>query len=145
MRHSIIAYIDGTVNKFKGSIDIDDNQIKDATIEFTLDVNNTDNKLELIDTHMKLNDLFDIHNYPSALNQPLFKRVNSDINFLKGHLTIKNITKIIELDAAFLGINNYDGVNKAAFEVVGHINRKDFGLTYNTFCPNRRSCSRTAY
>jgi polyisoprenoid-binding protein YceI len=47
MRHSIIAYIDGTVNKFKGSIDIDDNQIKDATIEFTLDVNNTDNKLEL--------------------------------------------------------------------------------------------------
>jgi polyisoprenoid-binding protein YceI len=32
-----------------------------------------------------------------------------------------------------LGINNYDGVNKAAFEVVGHINRKDFGLTYNTF------------
>jgi polyisoprenoid-binding protein YceI len=55
---------DGTVNKFKGSIDIDDNQIKDATIEFTLDVN-TDNKLELIDTHMKLNDLFDIHNYPS--------------------------------------------------------------------------------
>jgi polyisoprenoid-binding protein YceI len=34
---------------------------------------------------------------------------------------------------AFLGINNYDGVNKAAFEVVGHINRKDFGLTYNTF------------
>jgi polyisoprenoid-binding protein YceI len=65
MRHSIIAYIDGTVNKFKGSIDIDDNQIKDATIEFTLDVNNTDNKLELIDTHMKLNDLFDIHNYPS--------------------------------------------------------------------------------
>jgi polyisoprenoid-binding protein YceI len=50
-------------------------------------------------------------------------------------LTIKNITKIIELDAAFLGINNYDGVNKAAFEVVGHINRKDFGLTYNT--PNR--------
>jgi polyisoprenoid-binding protein YceI len=76
-----------------------------------------------------------------ALNQPLSK-VNSDI-FLKGHLTIKNITKIIELDAAFLGINNYDGVNKAAFEVVGHINRKDFGLTYNT--PNRRSCSRTAY
>jgi polyisoprenoid-binding protein YceI len=50
MRHSIIAYIDGTVNKFKGSIDIDDNQIKDATIEFTLDVN-TDNKLELIDSH----------------------------------------------------------------------------------------------
>lgn len=134
MRHSIIAYIDGTVNKFKGSIDIDDNQIKDATIEFTLDVNNPANKLEHIDTNMKLNDLFDIHNYPIiSFKSTSFQKVNSDINFLKGHLTIKNITKIIELDAAFLGINNYDGVNKAAFEVVGHINRKDFGLTYNTF------------
>jgi polyisoprenoid-binding protein YceI len=55
----------------------------------TLDVNNTDNKLELID-HMKLNDLFDIHNYPSiSFKSTSFQKVNSDINFLKGHLTIK--------------------------------------------------------
>lgn len=134
MRHSIIAYIAGTVNKFAGSIDIDDNQIQDAVIEFTLDVNNTDNKLELIDTSTKLNDLFDINEYPLiSFKSTSFQKVNSDINFLKGYLTIKNITKIIELDAAFLGINNYDGINKAAFEVVGQINRKDFGLTYNTF------------
>ncbi len=89
---------------------------------------------ELIDNQMKLNDLFDIQNYPIiSFKSTSFQKVNSDINFLKGHLTIKNITKIIELDAAFLGINNYDGINKAAFEVVGLINRKDFGLTYNTF------------
>jgi polyisoprenoid-binding protein YceI len=134
MRHSIIAYIAGTVNKFKGSIDITDNQINDATIEFLLDVNNTDSKVELIDTSMKLNDLFDIQQYPIiSFKSTSFQKVNSDINFLKGNLTIKNITKVVELDAAFLGINNYDGVNKAAFEVVGQINRKDFGLTYNTF------------
>jgi polyisoprenoid-binding protein YceI len=36
-----------------------------------------------------------------------------------------------------LGINNYDGVNKAAFEVVGHINRKDFGLTIITHLPKQ--------
>ena len=134
MRHSIIAYIAGTVNKFKGSIDIADNQINDATIEFLLDVNTTDSKVELIDTSMKLNDLFDIQQYPIiSFKSTSFQKVNSDINFLKGNLTIKNITRVVELDAAFLGINNYDGVNKAAFEVVGKIDRKDFGLTYNTF------------
>lgn len=134
MRHSIIAYIAGTVNKFKGSIDIDDNQINDASIEFTLDVNNDSNKLELIDTSMRLNDIFDIQEYPIiSFKSTSFQKINSNINFLKGNLTIKNITKIIELDAAFLGIHNYDGVNKAAFEVVGQINRKDFDLTYNTF------------
>ena len=134
MRHSIIAYIAGTVNKFKGSIDIADNQINDATIEFSLDVNTTDNKVELIDTNMKLNDLFNIQQYPIiSFKSTSFQKVNSDISFLKGNLTIKNITRVVELDAAFLGINNYDGVNKAAFEVVGQINRKDFGLNYNTF------------
>jgi polyisoprenoid-binding protein YceI len=134
MRHSIIAYIAGTVNKFSGSIDIVDNQIKDAKIDFKLDVNNTNNKVELIDTSIRLNDLFDIHEYPIISFESIsFEKVNSDINFLKGYLTIKNITKVIELDAAFLGINNYDGVNKAAFEVVGQINRDDFGLSYNTF------------
>lgn len=134
MRHSIIAYIAGTVNKFSGSIDIDGNQIKDAKIDFNLDINNTENKVELIDASINLNDLFDINQYPIISFKSIsFEKVNSDINFLKGYLTIKNITKVIELDAAFLGINNYDGVNKAAFEVVGQINRKDFGLNYNTF------------
>jgi len=134
MRHSIIAYIAGTVNKFKGHITIADNNIEDAMVEFLLDVNNTNNKIELIDTNIKLNDLFDVREYPIiTFKSTSFQKVNSDINFLKGNLTIKNITKVIELDATFLGINTYDGVNKAAFEVVGQINRKDFGLTYNTF------------
>jgi polyisoprenoid-binding protein YceI len=134
MRHSIIAYIAGTVNKFKGSINIVNNQIEDASIEFTLDVTNTHKKIERIESNMRLIELFDIHEYPTiSFKSTSFQKVNSDINFLKGSLTIKNITKIIELDAAFLGINNYEGVNKATFEVVGHINRKDFGLTYNTF------------
>ena len=134
MRHSIIAYMAGAVHQFQGSIDITDNQIKDASIEFTLDVKKTDHKVELSDTNIILNDLFDIHEYPIiSFKSTSFQKVNSDINFLKGNLTIKNITRVIELDAAFLGFNNYDGVNKAAFEVIAQINRKDFGLTYNTF------------
>jgi polyisoprenoid-binding protein YceI len=134
MRHSIIAYIAGTVNKFTGSIDITDNQINDATIEFLLDVNTTNNKVKMINSGMKLNRLYDIHNFPLiSFKSTSFEKVNSNINFLKGNLTIKNITRVVELDATFLGINNYDGVNKAAFEVVGQINRKDFGLTYDTF------------
>jgi polyisoprenoid-binding protein YceI len=55
--------------------------------------------------------------------------VNKHINFLKGNLTIKNITKVVELDTEFLGIKVYNGVQKALFEVTGEINQKDFDLT----------------
>ena len=49
----------------------------------------------------------------------------------KGYLTIKDVTKMVELDAEFIGINNYNGSKKAAFEIKGDINRNDFGLDKN--------------
>lgn len=134
MRHSIIAYLAGTINKFNGYIDIENNEIEDASIEFSLDVNNKDAKLEQIDTHLKMNDLFDVTEYPIiSFKSTSFEKVNKNINFLKGNLTIKNITKVVELDAEFIGINAYNGDQKAAFEITGKINRKDFGLTFNSF------------
>ena len=134
MRHSIIAYLEGTINKFNGHIDIENNEIEDASIEFSLDVKNKDAKLEQIDTHLKMNDLFDVNEYPIiSFKSTSFEKINKNINFLKGNLTIKNITKSVELDAEFIGINDYNGDQKAAFEVTGKINRNDFGLTFNSF------------
>lgn len=134
IRHSIIAYLAGTINKFKGHIDIQDNEIEDASIEFSLDVNNKDTKIEQIETHLRLNDFLDINEYPIiSFKSTSFQKVNKNINFLKGNLTIKNITKVVELDAEFIGINTYNGDQKAAFEITGDINRKDFGLTSNAY------------
>ena len=137
MRHSIIAYLAGTINKFDGHIDIANNEIEDASIQFSLDVKNKDNKLEQIDSHLKMTDLFDVNQYPIiSFKSTSFEKINKNINFLKGNLTIKNITKPVELDVEFIGINAYNGNQKAAFEVTGKINRKDFGLTYNSFNQN---------
>ncbi|OAB28633.1 Polyisoprenoid-binding protein YceI [Flavobacterium fryxellicola] len=137
MRHSIIAYLAGSINKFNGHIDIENNEIKDASIEFFLDVNTKDAKLEQIDSHLKMKDLFDVTAYPIiSFKSTSFEKVTKNINFLKGNLTIKNITKAVELDAEFIGINAYNGDKKAAFEITGKINRKDFDLTFNSFNQN---------
>ena len=134
MRHSILAYLAGTLNKFSGHIDIENNEIEDASIEFSLDVNKKNTKLEQTDTHLKMNDLFDVNEYPIIrFKSTSFEKVNKNINFLKGNLTLKNITKAIELEAEFIGINAYTGDQKAAFEITGKINRKDFGLNFNSF------------
>ena len=134
MRDSIIAYLDGSINTFGGYIDIENNEIEDASIEFFLDVNNKVAKLEQKDAHLKMNDLFDIHEYPMiSFKSTSFQKINKNINFLKGNLTIKNITKMVELDAEFIGINAYSGNKKAGFEITGKINRQDFGLNYNSF------------
>jgi polyisoprenoid-binding protein YceI len=51
---------------------------------------------------------------------------------LKGTLTIKGVSKEIELDVEFGGINKDPwGNEKAGFSVSGKISRKDWGLNWN--------------
>jgi polyisoprenoid-binding protein YceI len=134
IRHSIIAYLDGNINKFEGYVDIQNNEIEDASIAFYLDTNNKDAKLEQIDTHLKLTDFMDTNVYPFiSFKSTSFQKINKNINFIKGNLTIQNITKVVELDAELIGIKPHNGGKKAAFEITAAINRKDFGLTSNSF------------
>jgi polyisoprenoid-binding protein YceI len=131
-RHSIIAYLASSINKFNGSIVVLNNELVDASIEFILDVNKKEGKLEHIDSHLKLNDLFDAEQHPTvSFKSTSFEKINSDINFLKGQLTVNNITKTVELDAKITQIENQNGFSKVLFEIFGNINRHDFGLFSN--------------
>lgn len=132
-RHSVIAYLGGNTNSFSGYVVMDDDVIEDAAVEFSLDVNNNFNKIENIDSHTKLNDFFDVEQHPTIrFKSTSFQKINKNINFLKGDLTIKNVTKTLELDTEFIGINNYDGHQKASLEVTAKIKRSDFDLAYHT-------------
>lgn len=133
-RHSTIAFLDGSVNKFQGHVDIQNDELEDASIEFALDINHNDANMTPVDKVLNFNNLFDTSEYPEiSFKSTSFQKVNRNINFLKGDLTIKNITKSIELDTEFIGFNTNDGIKKAAFEVVGKISRSDFDLQFNGF------------
>ena len=137
MRHSIIAYLGGTTNKFDGYVDFKNNEIEDASVEFFLDINNRNDSFQQMDTHLQLNDLFNVNEHPIiSFKSTSFQRVSNNINFFKGDLTIKDVTKVVELDAEFIGVNSYDGKQKVAFEITGNIKRQDFGLDYNSFNHN---------
>ena len=83
---------------------------------------------------MRLKDFFNSNAYPIiSFKSTSFEKVAKNINFLKGNLTIHNITKHVELDAELIAINSYNGDKKAAFEITGQINRKDFGLAIHSF------------
>lgn len=75
-------------------------------------------------THLKSNDFFQSLVYPGIL----FKSNYFDGNTLKGNLTIRGITKEIELDVNLTGMEEEapDGQLKAGFEMTGVIDKKDF-------------------
>jgi polyisoprenoid-binding protein YceI len=130
MKDATITYLGGKTNYFNGFVSIDEDEIEDAAVEFYLDSNTF--------TSQKRDELSQIKNNMVLNKKPLirfkstsFQKIKNNINFLKGYLTIKDVTKMVELDAEFIGINNYNGVKKAAFEIKGNINRNDFGLDKN--------------
>jgi polyisoprenoid-binding protein YceI len=136
-RHSLIGYMPGNKTNFKGHVAIENNEVEDASIEFLLNVNNKHVNSIQKNKDPKFIDLFEEDEAPLIqFKSTSFQKINKNINFLKGFLTIKNITKVVELDTEFIGFNNYNGIQKASFEVTGNINRKDFGLNYNILSHN---------
>ena len=62
-----------------------------------------------------------------------FTKVDDDEYKLKGLLTIKDISKEVALDVEFGGTNKDPwGNEKAGFSLNGKINRKDWGLNWNS-------------
>ena len=61
-----------------------------------------------------------------------FTKVDDEDYKLLGNLTMKGVTKPVELDVEFGGsAKDAWGNTKYGFEVTGKINRKEFGLVYN--------------
>lgn len=132
-RHSLIGYMPGNKNNFKGHVAIQNNEVEDASIEFSLNANDKEINANPQNKDLQFIDLFDKNEAPVIkFKSTSFQKINKNLNFLKGFLTIKNVTKVVELDTEFIGFNNYNGIEKASFEITGNINRKEFGLNSHT-------------
>lgn len=131
MKNSTITYLGGETNHFNGFVSIDEDEIEDASVEFTLDSSTFPSQKKDVKNNTKKPMI--------RFKSTSFQKIKNNINFLKGYLTIKDVTKMVELDAEFIGINNYNGSKKAAFEIKGDINRNDFGLDKNFNYSNEQS------
>ena len=87
-----------------------------------MDTNNADR-----DTHLKSAEFFNAEAHPEITFES--DSLNSGIT---GNLTINGVTKPVQLDVDFGGINvDPWGQTKAGFSFEGKISRKDFGLNWN--------------
>jgi len=133
VKHLVISTVTGTFKNFEGSVESENEDFSDAKINFTIDTSSIDTNQEQRDGHLKSADFFDVANHPKiSFQSSSFKKVKGEIYKLTGKLTIKEVTKDIELDVEYGGSAvDFYGNHKAGFEVNGKINRKDYGLTWD--------------
>lgn len=133
VKHLMISTVTGSFKTFSGSATTLSDDFEDAEVEFSLDVNSITTNQEMRDNHLKNDDFFQADKYPTIdFKSTSFKKVNDVDYVLTGNLTMKGVTKEVEVNAEFGGeTKDMHGNVKAGFEITGIINRKDFGLTYN--------------
>lgn len=127
VRHMMISNVKGAFNNFSAEIEAEDDAFKNAKVSATvntdsIDTNNTDR-----DNHLKSADFFNAETNPTITFES--SALSDDIT---GNLTINGVTKPVELEVEFGGINvDPWGNTKAGFTFEGKIKRSDFGLNWN--------------
>ncbi len=133
VKHLVISTVTGTFKKFEGYAETSGDDFTDAEVDFSIDVNSIDTNQEQRDAHLKSADFFDAATYSQIVfKSTSFTKVSGEKYKLAGNLTIKAITKPVELDVEYGGsATDFYGNRKAGFEVVGKISRKEYNLTWN--------------
>lgn len=131
VKHLMIANVKGEFRKFSAEIAGED--FTKSPISVTIDAASIFTNEDQRDGHLRSADFFDVENYPTlTFRSTSLKQVDDDDYKLKGILTIKGVSKEVELDVEFGGLNKDPyGNQKAGFSLEGKINRKDFGLNWN--------------
>lgn len=135
VKHLMITNVRGTFKEFDASIYTTGEDFMTSEIDFWLNPASITTGDEKRDAHLKSADFFDVENFKEInFTGDSYENVDKDGSYeLYGNLTIKGIKKQIKLDVEFGGVMKDPwGNHKAAFTVNGKINRKDWGLNWNT-------------
>ncbi|NLT29523.1 MAG: YceI family protein [Propionibacterium sp.] len=131
LKHAMISTVRGSFGDFAGTINVTGPTTADVNVSIKADSITTNN--EQRDGHLKSADFFETETYPEmTFVSTGVKDIDDEEFVLVGDLTIRGVTKPVELEAEFVGTQvDPQGMLRAGFEAKTTINRKDFGLTWN--------------
>ena len=134
IRHLMVTNVSGSFNSFSATAETTGEDFSNATVEFSADTDSITTNSEQRDQHLKSADFFDTASFPKiTFKATQFKKIDEEEYELTGDLTMKDVTRPVKLKAEFGGVAKDPwGNTKAGFTVTGKINRKDFGLNWNT-------------
>jgi len=124
--------VKGTFKEFMGKYNFDKKNMTLSDLDVKVVLKSIDTGDKDRDDHLRTEPtFFDVPKFPemkfSTEAKKTFKLKAKKATSIKGNLTIKDVTKEVELFVTYLG--DKDGVPQ--FTATTNINRNDFGVSYN--------------
>lgn len=130
-RHLVVAKVRGRFGAVTGALTIADDKLA-STVNAQVEMGSVDTGDAGRDEHLRSADFFDVEKFPTMSFTSTGLRGDGAEYVLTGDLTIKGVTKSVELDLEFEGVSPDPwGGTRVGFSAEGEINRRDFGLEFD--------------
>jgi polyisoprenoid-binding protein YceI len=133
-RHAMVTKVRGGFNDFAGTFTVDAATPSASTAELTIEAASIDTRNADRDAHLKSNDFFAMDEHPQvAFRSTAVEQVSETDYRVTGDLTLRGVTKPVTIDLEYTGaaVDPW-GNTRVGFEGSTKVNRKDWGLNWNT-------------
>jgi polyisoprenoid-binding protein YceI len=131
VKHMGLATVKGFFSEFEGKLEV----AEDGTISASgaVDAASLSTRNAQRDEHLRSADFFDVENYPTlSFQSKAIEQLDEETYRITGELTIHGVTREVVFEGVTQGVDQDPwGNTRVGLEVVGQIERSDFGLSWN--------------
>ncbi|WP_338693085.1 YceI family protein [Streptomyces sp. Q6] len=133
VRHAMVTTVRGAFTDYDSTLYFDGERPSASHAEIAIRVGSVDTGVEQRDAHLIGTDFFDAGRYPQILFRSTSATYVGDESFrMTGDLTIRDVTRPVELQLDYLGsVVDPFGYERAGFDGTTTIDRTEWGLVYN--------------
>src|SRR5687767_2840374 len=131
VRH-LMSKVRGKFETFEGSVTTGDD-VTDSRVDVSVDLSSINTGTADRDNHLRSSDFFDVETHPTMTfaSTGIVEKAPGEL-VVQGDLTIKGVTKPLELAVEVLGEGGDPwGGTRVGVEATGLISRKEFGIDFN--------------
>ena len=133
VRHMVFAKVRGRFSTWRGTVQLDPDDLTRSKIEVEIDASSIDTGVEDRDKHLRSADFFDIERFDSLrFESSKIEELSTNRYRVVGKLTIRDVEREVVLDTEYGGhAKDPWGNRRVAFTASTRLDRRDFGLTWN--------------
>jgi polyisoprenoid-binding protein YceI len=133
-KHMMVTTVRGSIAIRDVELDFDPERPERSSVRATLDTPSIDTGQTMRDRHLRSADFLETEAFPTIeFASTAIEPRGGDRFTIRGDLTIRGVTRPVDLDAALGGVvaDWQGGGRRAAFSARTTIDREEFGLTWN--------------
>jgi polyisoprenoid-binding protein YceI len=135
VKHMMISNVKGQFTRVKGVLNLDETDVTNSRVEASIDAASINTRDEQRDAHLKSADFFDAEKFPAlSFRSTRITRVADGELAVAGDLTIHGVTRsvVFNVEGPTAAAKDPWGNIRRGLSAMAKINRKDFGLTWNS-------------